>query len=283
MRRPYERRLSARLTRLPALGQRGVRSLQADWRREGARRRGRRQPRPTRSGAGSTVRGVHGRGRARRQRRACGWRPRPAVDVIVLDVMLPGMNGYRVCRTLRERGVWTPILMLTAKDGEWDEAEGLDTGADDYLVKPFSFAVLLARLRALAATAAGAPRPGRRRRSAARRPATTGVAWRSAEIELTARQFDVLEFLVRRAGEVQSKAEILAGGVAARLRGRPERRRGVRRVACGGRSTSRSGGTRSRRCAVPATGSSTTGRSDRGRCGSGSSRSRRSSSPSCSA
>ena len=81
-------------------------------------------------------------------------------DLIVLDIMLPGMNGYRVCRTLRERGVWTPILMLTAKDGEYDEAEGLDPGADDYLVKPFSFPVLLARLRALSRRAASeAPVP----------------------------------------------------------------------------------------------------------------------------
>src|SRR4029079_19029479 len=82
----------------------------------------------------------------------------PAADVIVLDVMLPGMNGYRVCRTLREREIWTPILMLTAKDGDHDEAEGLDLGADDYLVKPFSFPVLVARLRALLRRAA-APTP----------------------------------------------------------------------------------------------------------------------------
>ena len=70
-------------------------------------------------------------------------------DVLVLDVMLPGVNGYRICATLRDEGNWTPILMLTAKDGEWDEAEALDTGADDYLTKPFSYVVLLARLRAL--------------------------------------------------------------------------------------------------------------------------------------
>ena len=70
-------------------------------------------------------------------------------DAIVLDIMLPGTNGYRVCAALREREVWTPILMLTAKDGELDEAEALDTGADDFLSKPFSFVVLVARLRAL--------------------------------------------------------------------------------------------------------------------------------------
>jgi len=132
-------------------------------------------------------------------------------DAIVLDLMLPGRNGYRVCSDLRQAGVWTPILMLTAKDGEWDEAEGLDSGADDYLVKPFSFPVLLARLRALLRRrGAGEPTPlavgdlqidSRRRR-----------AYRAGrEIALTARQFDLLEFLVRRAGEVQSKSALLAG------------------------------------------------------------------------
>ncbi len=80
-------------------------------------------------------------------------------DVIVLDIMLPGLNGYVVCRELRERGAGTPILMLTAKGGEWDEAEGLDTGADDYLVKPFSFTVLLARVRALLRRAGDVPSP----------------------------------------------------------------------------------------------------------------------------
>jgi DNA-binding response OmpR family regulator len=132
-------------------------------------------------------------------------------DLIVLDIMLPGRNGYQVCAALREKGDWTPILMLTAKDGDLDEAEALDTGADDYLSKPFSFAVLVARIRALlrraggrnpAPVAAGDLRidPGQRR------------AWRGdREITLTARQFDVLEFLVRRAGQVLSKAEILDG------------------------------------------------------------------------
>ena len=82
-----------------------------------------------------------------------------AADVVVLDIMLPGLNGYRVCREIRERGIHTPILMLTAKDGEWDEAEGLDTGADDYLVKPFSFPVLLARLRVLLRRYGDVPAP----------------------------------------------------------------------------------------------------------------------------
>jgi DNA-binding response OmpR family regulator len=131
-------------------------------------------------------------------------------DAIVLDIMLPGMNGYLVCKELRDRDDWTPILMLTAKGGEFDEAEGLDIGADDYLVKPFSFPVLLARLRALLRRAAEPPAPvavGDLRVE----PLSHRV-WRDdEEIELTARQFEVLEFLVRRAGQVQSKREILNG------------------------------------------------------------------------
>jgi two-component system OmpR family response regulator len=130
-------------------------------------------------------------------------------DAIVLDIMLPGMNGYRICETLRKDGVWTPILMLTAKDGEFDEAEALDTGADDYVTKPFSYVVLLARLRALI------------RRGADERPAVLEAGdlrldpgarrvWRGdAEVELTAREMGMLEFLLRRKGEVVSKKEIL--------------------------------------------------------------------------
>ncbi|HEX8803972.1 MAG TPA: response regulator transcription factor, partial [Acidimicrobiales bacterium] len=87
------------------------------------------------------------------------WRARERpYGAVVLDILLPGMNGYEVCRTLRREGVWTPILMLTAKSGEYDEAEALDMGADDFLSKPFSFVVLVARLRALARRGA-APRP----------------------------------------------------------------------------------------------------------------------------
>jgi two-component system, OmpR family, response regulator len=130
-------------------------------------------------------------------------------DAIVLDIMLPGMNGYQVCATLREEEVWTPILMLTAKDGEFDEAEALDTGADDYVTKPFSFVVLVARLRSLI------------RRGAGERPAIleagdlgfdpgTRRAWRGeTKVDLTAREMALLEFLLRRKGEVVSKGDIL--------------------------------------------------------------------------
>lgn len=130
-------------------------------------------------------------------------------DAIVLDVMLPKLNGYRVCRALRAERDWTPILMLTAKEGEWDEIEGLDTGADDYLTKPVSYAVLLARLRALLRRGAG-ERPvvlaaGDLRLD----PAARTVSRAGRDIEVTAREFAVLEFLLRRAGEAVSKRTIL--------------------------------------------------------------------------
>jgi len=132
-------------------------------------------------------------------------------DLIVLDIMLPGRNGYRVCANLREAGVWTPILMLTAKDGDLDEAEALDTGADDYLVKPFSFPVLVARVRALLRRAGGRdPTPlnvGRLRID----PGARRVWHDDHEVMLTTREFEVLEFLIRRAGQVLSKSQILAG------------------------------------------------------------------------
>ena len=131
--------------------------------------------------------------------------------VVLLDIMLPGMNGYLVCRSMREQGDWTPVLMLTAKNGEWDQVEALDTGADDYLTKPFSFAVLVARVRALIRRGA-APRPAvLRAGDLTLDPATREVRRGDLPIDLTAREFAVLEFLMRRAGEVVSKAEILDG------------------------------------------------------------------------
>ncbi len=130
-------------------------------------------------------------------------------DVIVLDIMLPGVNGYQLCGRLRDQGLWTPILMLTAKEGEYDEAEALDTGADDFLTKPFSYVVLLARIRALLRRGA-APRPAILRcgdvsLDPARRRCTRGTA----EITMTARELAVLECLMRRPGAVVSKSEIL--------------------------------------------------------------------------
>ncbi|WP_326657913.1 response regulator transcription factor [Streptomyces sp. NBC_00385] len=132
-----------------------------------------------------------------------------AYDLVVLDIMLPGMNGYRVCAALRAAGHEVPILMLTAKDGEYDEAEGLDTGADDYLTKPFSYVVLVARVRALLRRRAVAGSPvvtvGSLRMDTAARRVHRG----EEEIALTAKEFAVLEQLVLRAGQVVSKAEIL--------------------------------------------------------------------------
>ncbi|HEX2498771.1 MAG: response regulator transcription factor [Actinomycetes bacterium] len=131
-------------------------------------------------------------------------------DVIVLDIMLPGINGYKICQTLRTDGVWTPILMLTAKDGEWDQVEALDTGADDYLIKPFSFAVLVARLRSLLRRGAPA-RPAVLAAGDLRLDPATKRVWRgSDQLDLTARELALLEFLLRRRGEVVSKREILA-------------------------------------------------------------------------
>jgi len=131
-------------------------------------------------------------------------------DAIVLDIMLPKVNGYEVCATLRTGGNWTPILMLTAKDGEHDIAEALDTGADDYLTKPFSLVVLNARLRVLT------------RRGAIERPSVLMIgdlvldpARRRCQrgheaIALTPKEFNILEFLMRRTGQAVSKSEILA-------------------------------------------------------------------------
>lgn len=130
-------------------------------------------------------------------------------DVLVLDIMLPGMNGYDVCRTLRAAGVWTPILMLTAKDGEYDQVDAFDLGADDYLTKPFSFVVLVARLRALIRR--GAPdRPTvLTAGDLSLDPATRTVRRGTTDVALTPREFGLLHFLLRHRGDVVSKTEIL--------------------------------------------------------------------------
>lgn len=130
-------------------------------------------------------------------------------DAMILDVMLPRLSGYRVVRQLRAEEHWLPVLMLSAKDGEYDQADGLDCGADDYLTKPFSYVVLLARLRALL------------RRGAPERPAVLAagdltldparrrVTRAGTEIGLTSREYALLEYLMRRQGEVVSKTELL--------------------------------------------------------------------------
>ena len=140
------------------------------------------------------------------------WRARETrYDVIILDLMMPGMSGWKVCEALRADENWTPVLMLTAKDGEWDQVEALESGADDYVTKPFSFAILVARLRALI------------RRSAVERPTVleagdlrldpaTRRVWREGEeVSLTAREFAVLQHLLRHRGQVLSKRDVIAG------------------------------------------------------------------------
>lgn len=130
-------------------------------------------------------------------------------DAIILDLMLPGMNGYTVCAHLRADGIWTPVLVLTAKDGEWDEVEALDTGADDFLTKPFSHAVLVARLRALLRRGSPERPVVLTAGNLSLDPATRHVARGAVEIDLTPREYALLEFLLRRRGTVVSKREIL--------------------------------------------------------------------------
>ena len=130
-------------------------------------------------------------------------------DAIVLDIMLPGLNGYDVLKEIRRRKIWVPVLMLTAKDGEYDQTDAFDLGADDYLTKPFSFMILIARLRALV------------RRGAPERPVLLSVgtlvldpsrrvvARGGVPIPVTAREYGLLVYLMRHAGDVVSKAQIL--------------------------------------------------------------------------
>ncbi|MFI7029912.1 response regulator transcription factor [Microbispora rosea] len=130
-------------------------------------------------------------------------------DVVVLDIMLPGLSGYNVCKQLRAEENWVPILMLSAKDGEYDMADGLDLGADDYLTKPFSYVVLVARLRALLRRGGGRRPSVLRAGDLSLDPAARAVARGEAPVELTPREFALLEYLMRRPGEVVSKPEIL--------------------------------------------------------------------------
>jgi DNA-binding response OmpR family regulator len=130
-------------------------------------------------------------------------------DIILLDIMLPVMNGYKVCQQLRDEGDWTPILMLTAKDGDWDQIEGLDSGADDYVLKPFSFDVLLARLRSLVRRGA-TERPVRLTvGDLVLDPARRAVTRAGTEVDLTAREFSLLQFLMRHPGDLVTKHQIM--------------------------------------------------------------------------
>jgi two-component system OmpR family response regulator len=130
-------------------------------------------------------------------------------DAVVLDVMLPGLSGSEVVRRLRAEGNWVPVLMLSAKDGERDQADGLDNGADDYLTKPFSFIVLLARIRALLRRGVTA-RPAVLTAGDLRLdPATHAVHLGDQPVQLTPREFLLLEYLIRQTGRVVSKVELL--------------------------------------------------------------------------
>jgi two-component system, OmpR family, response regulator len=130
-------------------------------------------------------------------------------DVVVLDVMLPGVGGFETCRRLRNAGVWTPVLMLTARDAVDDRVAGLDAGADDYLTKPFSFAELLARLRALARRG-GVERPAQLEIGDLVLDPATRRAWRGdTEIHLSPKEFALLEAFMRRPGQVLSRLQLL--------------------------------------------------------------------------
>jgi two-component system, OmpR family, response regulator len=138
------------------------------------------------------------------------WKAREtAHDVIILDVMLPGIDGYQIARRLREQGRWTPILMLTAMDEDLDHAEGLDSGADDYLAKPFSYPVLLAHLRSLTRRTLGARPAVLTAAGLALDPASRMVTRDGVALDLTSREVAVLEYLLRRKGRVVSKTELL--------------------------------------------------------------------------
>jgi two-component system, OmpR family, response regulator len=146
---------------------------------------------------------------ARTGKDAIGMARATPYDAIVLDVMLPDLDGFAVCRELRSGGVWTPILMLTARDGVEDRVAGLDAGADDYLTKPFSFAELLARLRALQRRGL-AERPTVLEVGSLRLDPATRQVWRAGrEVELSAKEFGLLETFMRRPGQVLSRLDLL--------------------------------------------------------------------------
>ncbi|MFJ6653492.1 response regulator transcription factor [Microbacterium sp. NPDC091313] len=139
------------------------------------------------------------------------WRAREnRYDAIVLDLMMPGMSGWKVCEALRADGDWTPVLMLTAKDGDWDQVEAFESGADDFVTKPFSSVVLVARLRALIRRGAVA-RPQVLEAGDLRVDPGARRVWRGdTEVTVTSREFAVLEYLVRHRGQVLSKRDVIA-------------------------------------------------------------------------
>jgi DNA-binding response OmpR family regulator len=130
-------------------------------------------------------------------------------DAMILDVMLPGLNGYRVCAELRAAGAELPVLMLTAKDGTWDEAEGLDTGADDYLVKPFEYPVLLARLRALLRRGPARLPPVLTHGPLSMDPARHRCTLSGEELDLTPREFALLRYLLAHPAATHSRWDLL--------------------------------------------------------------------------
>jgi len=137
------------------------------------------------------------------------WRAREfPYDAIVLDIMLPGMNGYEICRTLRAEQILTPVLMLTAKDGDYDIAEGLELGADDYLTKPFSFVVLVARLRAIVRRATPGADATLHIGDLSIDTTTRRCCVGAKPVELTPREFSLLETLAKRAGEPLTRDEL---------------------------------------------------------------------------
>lgn len=138
------------------------------------------------------------------------WRAREGTySAIVLDIMLPSMNGYEVCRTLREESIWTPILLLTAKDGEYDEAEGFEFGADDYLRKPFSHIVLTARLRSLIRRGSTSPTMTIEAGGLVLDPATRRCSRGDTRVDLTPREFAVLDVLMRRSPDAVAKQDLI--------------------------------------------------------------------------
>lgn len=130
-------------------------------------------------------------------------------DVVVLDIMLPGLNGYDVCKELRAADIWTPVLMLSAKDGEYDQVDAFDLGADDYLVKPFSFPVLVARLRALIRRGVVERAPMLSAGDLHLDPATRAVGRGDVALDLSPREFGLLHYLLRHKGLVVSSLDIL--------------------------------------------------------------------------